>query len=88
MGKQDMAGRVRSQQQGSGKVTRQESFKVSQMVHQRLGTAASSQGFGPHATQVMATDSLDTLEEELDSLQVCSIDIVSTQQMAIATKML
>ena len=47
------------------------------MVHQRLATGASSQGFGPHATQVMGTESLDTLEEELDDLQVaqlCTLD--------------
>lgn len=69
---QDMAGRVRSQHEGHGKVTRRESFKVSHMVHQRLSAAASSQGFGPHITQLMGTQSLDTFDEELDTTQVKS----------------
>ena len=83
-----MAGRVRSQHQGGGKVTRRESFKVSHMVQQILATGASSQGFGPHATQVMATESLDTLEEELDNTQVdklvsCMFSRAKTLTLAI-----
>lgn len=76
-----MAGRVRSQHQGVGKVTRRESFTVSHMVQQRLATGASSQGFGPHATQVMVIESLDTLEEELDNMQVdklCTYSLIWT----------
>lgn len=65
-----MAARVRHERQGTGKVTRRESFKVSHMLNHRLATGASSQGFGPHTSQVMATKGLDALEEELEDVLV------------------
>lgn len=65
-----MAGRVRNQHQGHAALSRRESFKVSQVVHQRLARGPSGQGFGSHATQAMAADDLHRFEEDYEAAEV------------------